>query len=116
MTLDQLFFAAWLLLPAFLANMAATPCGKLLPIGPIDAGRLSADGQRIFGNGKTWGGLIGGTICGWLLSVAFYKLFPTTEVFQHLTSSLTRLEQHLFLISLALGALVGDLVESYVKR
>lgn len=116
MTPDQLLFAAWLLLPAFLANMTATPCGKFLPIGPIDGGRHHSDGRPVLGKGKTWGGLIGGTICGWLLSIAIYKFFPGTGVFQYLSESLTKVEQHLFFLSLAVGALVGDLVESYIKR
>src|SRR2546430_9933407 len=36
---------------------------------PIDFGRKLADGERIFGDGKTWRGLAGGTLSGAVLGL-----------------------------------------------
>src|SRR2546422_8010984 len=64
--------ALWFFLPAFIANPMAVVFGGG---SPIDGGRSLSDGQRIFGDGKTWRGLIGGTfsgaILGLLLSLPF---------------------------------------------
>src|SRR5256885_14404478 len=53
--------ALWFFLPAFIANPMAVVFGGG---SPIDGGRSLSDGQRIFGDGKTWRGLIGGTFPG----------------------------------------------------
>ena len=57
----------WLYLPGFLANTFAMMWGKWLPKTgygpwPIDGGRVMADGNRMLGDGKTWNGLIGGSL------------------------------------------------------
>lgn len=62
----------WLYLPGFLANTFAMMWGKWLPKTgygpwPIDGGREWKDGNRILGDGKTWNGLIGGSMTSGLL-------------------------------------------------
>ena len=62
----------WLYLPGFLANTFAMMWGKWLPKTgygpwPIDGGRTLSDGKRILGDGKTWNGLIGGSLTSGLL-------------------------------------------------
>ena len=62
----------WLYLPGFLANSFAMMWGKWLPKTgygpwPIDGGRTLKDGNRILGDGKTWNGLIGGSLTSGLL-------------------------------------------------
>lgn len=114
--MEQLLLAGFLMIPAFIANMAATPFGKFLPLGAIDGGRLAKDGRRLLGKSKTWGGLLGGTFAGWLLTVVLYRYAPLSGVLEALPTALNRLEQHALIISIALGALLGDLGESYVKR
>ena len=64
----------WLYLPGFLANTFAMMWGKWLPKTgygpwPIDGGRNWKDGNRILGDGKTWNGLIGGSVTSGLLCV-----------------------------------------------
>ena len=65
----------WLYLPGYLSNTAAMLGGKWIPeitgmkVFTIDAGRSMSDGNRILGDGKTWNGLIGGTIGGGLLAI-----------------------------------------------
>ena len=62
----------WLSLPGFLANTFAMMWGKWLPKTgygpwPIDGGRVLSDGNRMLGDGKTWNGLIGGSLTSGLL-------------------------------------------------
>lgn len=62
----------WLYLPGFLANTFAMMWGKWLPKTgygpwPIDGGKVMSDGNRILGDGKTWNGLIGGSMTSGLL-------------------------------------------------
>src|SRR5437762_537552 len=58
--------ALWFFLPAFIANPMAVVFGGG---PPIDLGRSLSDGQRIFGDGKTWRGLVGGTLAGAILGL-----------------------------------------------
>lgn len=64
----------WIFLPGFLVNTFAMMWGKWLPKTgygpwPIDGGRNAWDGNRLFGDGKTWNGLIGGSLTSGLLMV-----------------------------------------------
>lgn len=56
----------WLFLPAYVANMSPVLSAKLVPgwSAPIDGGRTDAQGRPLLGPGKTWRGLLGGTIAG----------------------------------------------------
>jgi CDP-2,3-bis-(O-geranylgeranyl)-sn-glycerol synthase len=104
--------ALWFFLPAFVAN----PMAVLFGGGPpIDFGRTLSDGQRLFGDGKTWRGLLGGTvsgaILGLLLSLPFQILAPSSSwSFGSVGTAFTASAV------LALGALLGDLVGAFVKR
>ena len=65
----------WLYLPGYLSNTAAMLGGKWIPdmtgipVYTIDGGRVLSDGNRMLGDGKTWNGLLGGTIGGGILGV-----------------------------------------------
>ena len=61
------------------------------------------DGKRIFGDGKTYRGFIGGVIIGTL--IGFLQFF-----FEDSTSPIFRA------FFLSLGALLGDLIGSFIKR
>jgi CDP-2,3-bis-(O-geranylgeranyl)-sn-glycerol synthase len=112
MALEAIPQALWFFLPAFVANPFAVVFGG----GPsIDLGRTLSDGQRIFGDGKTWRGLVGGTVAGavlgLVLSLPFGLLAPSSSwSFGSPTVA--------FVASaiLALGALLGDLAGAFVKR
>jgi len=100
----------WFFLPAYVANPAAVLFGGG---APIDGGRVLADGGRLFGNGKTWRGFAGGVSAGvlvgviqWGISLAVgsewsWGAFPSGLV---------------PIVILPVGALLGDLLGSYVKR
>ena len=102
-----LLSAVWIMLPAYIPN----PTAALLGGGtPIDFGRNYSDGQRIFGDGKTFRGLFFGVLAGIITGILLIWLSSTF--------SLTFLPQHtLTSVSLlALGALLGDLGKSFIKR
>ena len=75
----------WIMMPAYLANTIAVITGGRFP---IDQGSKLDDGNRILGDGKTWSGLIGGTIggiiVGYGLTFSEYQLWGTES---HLTIS-----------------------------
>lgn len=100
--LIQLFTTAiWFILPAYVAN--ATPV--VLGGGrPIDGGRVFIDGRPIFGPGKTIRGFISGLAAGFIIGVL-----------QGLASNQLHLYSALGFL-LALGALIGDLLGSFIKR
>ena len=95
------------MLPAYLPN----PMAALLGGGtPIDFGKNYSDGHRIFGDGKTWRGfflgVLGGIAVGlleiWLSGNSAFSFLPV-----HTAESI---------LLLSVGALLGDLVKSFVKR
>ena len=128
----------WLYLPGFLANTFAMMWGKWLPKTgygpwPIDGGKNWKDGNRILGDGKTWNGLIGGSITSGLLCLLIVALLgdvPTsdnieTRIFAHpLTgaeNSWLSMGNELisaFILGTFLGfaCLVGDSTGSFIKR
>lgn len=91
--------AIWLMLPAYTANPMAVVFGGGTP---IDLGKKWIDGKRILGDGKTFRGLIGGTICGVIMGVIQMMFSPV------FTLSVV--------ITLSLGALLGDIAKSFIKR
>ena len=128
----------WLYLPGFLANTFAMMWGKWLPKTgygpwPIDGGRTMKDGNRILGDGKTWNGLIGGSLTSGLLCVLLVSLMgdvPTSSniesgVFAHpLTGyegtwfDLGSVAMSAFVLGSFLGfaCLIGDSTGSFIKR
>src|SRR2546428_2150992 len=68
MALEAIPQALWFFLPAFVANPMAVVFGGGTP---IDFGRTLGDHERLFGDGKTWRGLVGGTSAGALLGLLF---------------------------------------------
>ncbi len=96
--------AVWLMLPAYIANPTAVVFGGGTP---IDFGKNWRDGRRIFGDGKTFRGLLGGTACGIIVGL-LQRQVSSNDIF--IVPSITAL------IALSLGALLGDIVKSFFKR
>jgi CDP-2,3-bis-(O-geranylgeranyl)-sn-glycerol synthase len=96
------------ILPAYVANAAPVLFGGGLP---VDFGRKFLDGERILGDGKTWRGLLAGLSFG-----------SITGILEHLLCSCSMLPSNLCLnflplgFVLSLGAMLGDLVGSFIKR
>ena len=109
------FIVLWIMMPAYLANTIAVVTGGRFP---IDQGKKMGDGNRILGNGKTWSGLLGGTIGG--IVVGYLQLNFGNSIIEGIagTNSETFWGDTPFLIFflLAFGALFGDLTASFFKR
>ena len=103
-TLECIFVVLLIMSPAYLANTIAVLTGGKYP---IDQGKLHSDGNRILGDGKTWSGLIGGTIGGMILGYGLI-VFIHEYIGEFLNLSI------LFLLSF--GALFGDMTASFYKR
>ena len=102
--LEMIGGAIYLMLPAYVANMSAVIAGR--GGRPIDNGKTWR-GKPIFGNGKTWRGLVGGSLIGWAAGLAMVAIHSP---FGDFPGSL------LPPFMLSLGALLGDLGGSFIKR
>ncbi|AMQ18666.1 CDP-2,3-bis-(O-geranylgeranyl)-sn-glycerol synthase [Thermococcus peptonophilus] len=102
---SSVFWAFWYILPAYFANASPVLVGGGRP---IDGGRVWRDGRRLLGDGKTRRGFIGGVLIGTLVGVVQYFITPGFY------GSLETAVKLAFLLSF--GALVGDLVGSFIKR
>ncbi len=94
------------LAPMYFANSSAMLLGGKTP---IDLGKKFPDGNRIFGAGKTFRGFFFGTAVGTAVAFIINYFFPQQSVM--LTPNYPLLG---FL--LALGAILGDLAGSFIKR
>ncbi len=120
MALEAVPQALWFFLPAFVANPSAVLWGGGTP---MDFGRTLRDGERLFGDGKTWRGLVGGVlsgaILGFLLFLPFGLAAPSSSwSFAAPETDLGPAAVAAFAASavLALGALLGDLTGAFIKR
>ena len=120
MALEAIPQALWFFLPAFVANPSAVLWGGGTP---MDFGRILRDGHRLFGDGKTWRGLIGGTLSGAVLGLLLFLPFgflapSSTWSFGAPATDFAAAAIAAFFASavLALGALLGDLVGAFIKR
>jgi len=111
----------WIITPAYIANASALLTGGGRP---IDGGKTWKDGRRILGDGKTWQGLIIGTLIGMTGGFALSTAAPIINSFlidnDFSQLSITNFEGFPFMIplvfSISTGALLGDSVESFLKR
>ena len=124
----------WLYLPGFIANTFAMMWGKWLPKTgygpwPIDGGRTLKDGNRMLGDGKTWNGLIGGSLTAGLLCMLQVAIvgtkFDEASVFVSpligsdgawFSIGGTWLTAYVLGTFLGFACLVGDMTGSFFKR
>jgi CDP-2,3-bis-(O-geranylgeranyl)-sn-glycerol synthase len=109
MTLGTLVAAFWAMLPAYLPNNAAVLFGGG---PPIDGGR-EWDGRRLLGDGKTWRGTAAGVLAGTLAALGLNRVAGAVE--GRTTLSLPRFPLRAG-VALAAGAMLGDVVASFLKR
>jgi len=102
-------YALWFVFPAYCANAIPVILGGGYP---LDAGRTFFDGKPILGSHKTFRGFFSGLVIGTLVG------FLQTAFFQHVLSQYDARFRYNILLGfmLSLGALVGDSLESFVKR
>ncbi len=115
--LNAIITVLWIMGPAYIANSVAVLTGGKYP---IDQGRTLSDGNRILGDGKTWSGLLGGTLGGIMFGIildsgdgrmALERL--TGE--EHVQSLWSENPAIVFFL-LSFGALFGDMAASFYKR
>ncbi len=108
MVLLLILQSLWFIAPAYAANgFPPLMQGKR----PLDGGRIFR-GKRIFGDGKTWEGTIGGIIVGILagtLEVMYQKDIA------YLGLNLPQMTMPL-VIALSIGTMIGDIGGSFIKR
>ncbi|MCK5563300.1 CDP-2,3-bis-(O-geranylgeranyl)-sn-glycerol synthase [Candidatus Bathyarchaeota archaeon] len=94
-------YALYFIFPAYCANAVPVIFGGGRP---IDAGRTFIDGKPILGSHKTVRGFFAGLIVGTLVGFVQNAVYPLYQ------SNL------LLGFALSFGALIGDLLDSFVKR
>lgn len=107
--LETVLVAFWTMLPAYVPNNAAVLFGGG---APIDGGRTWR-GDRLLGDGKTWRGTAGGILAGALLAVVLNAL--NSSIATPLDADLPAFPLPAIL-ALPTGALLGDIVASFIKR
>lgn len=137
---SMLIFSLLFMVPAYISNasMVFTGGGK-----PIDGGRNLRDGRRILGDHKTWNGLKGPLFIGIPISFFIFLLFiglwlPIKEIVldslsqgQYILYNNVKIFEYYFkggaipinfmvliirIILASYGAVIGDLVGSFLKR
>ena len=105
----------WIMMPAYLANTIAVLTGGKYP---IDQGKTLADGNRILGDGKTWSGLVGGTLGGVMIGYAQLNFGNNfiQPIVRNIPEDLWGDSPFIIFFLLSFGALFGDMSASFFKR
>lgn len=119
--LHYIFFAVWFFLPAGIANMVPIFSAHIPKLRdwnfPMDFGKTFR-GKRIFGDHKTLRGLVSGIIAATLILWLQQIAVQNSPWLQEWTSQVNYEQMNTFIVGplFALGALLGDAVESFFKR
>ncbi|MFW6265223.1 MAG: CDP-2,3-bis-(O-geranylgeranyl)-sn-glycerol synthase [Halanaeroarchaeum sp.] len=101
--------AVWAMLPAYIPNNAAVLAGGGRP---IDGGRTWG-GRRVLGDGKTWRGAAVGVTAGLVVAAVLNAIEPSASA--ALGVAVPRFPP-LVALALAAGAMLGDILASFLKR
>ncbi|MCQ4331967.1 CDP-2,3-bis-(O-geranylgeranyl)-sn-glycerol synthase [Natronomonas sp. F2-12] len=106
MVVETVAVAIWVMLPAYIPNNVAVLAGGGRP---IDNGLTLEDGSRVLGDGKTWRGTAVGIAAGLVVALLLNRLNPFVGIpvgpFPVAAA-----------VSLPAGALLGDILASFLKR
>lgn len=105
----------YVMMPAYFANMAPVICRFILPQldKPLD-GNKKLGKQTIFGSHKTYRGIVVGIVFAIIISFLQYLAQQL-----HLIEPLQIISYEKWLLIgflMGLGAMLGDLIESFIKR
>lgn len=120
MNVDQIFFAIWFFLPVGIANCTPIIVSKI-PIlkqwsQPIDFYQTYRE-KRILGNHKTIRGLFTGILAAILMVILQQYLYSNTSIIKTFVSiDYSMLNPVIFGTVCAIGALLGDMAKSFIKR
>ena len=108
-TIIDIAAAMWFIFPAYCANAAPVIFGGGKP---MDFGKTFFDGKPFLGSHKTIRGFLAGIIVGTLVGLV------QTLIFEQVLFQYSPQFQYSILLGfvLSLGALTGDLIESFIKR
>jgi len=108
-TIIDIAAAMWFIFPAYCANAAPVIFGGGKP---MDLGKTFFDGKPFLGSHKTIRGFFAGIIVGTLVGLV------QTLIFEQVLFQYSSQFQYSILLGfvLSLGALTGDLIESFIKR
>ena len=108
-TIIDVAAALWFIFPAYCANAAPVIFGGGKP---MDFGKKFFDGKPFFGSHKTFRGFLAGIIVGTLVGMA------QTIIYENILFEYNSQFQYSILLGfmLSIGALTGDLIESFIKR
>ncbi len=105
--------ALWFIFPMYAANsFPALSGGKI----PIDKGIKLSDGQRLLGDGKTVEGFLFGMFAGMFVGTVEVFLFPMVNKFSMKFGVYMPAINFTIMFLLVLGALLGDMGGSFIKR
>lgn len=119
--LQQLLFIFWVFIPAGVANMAPVFAAHISAFKkfdtPMDFGRFW-HGQRIFGDNKTWRGVVAGILSATVVLAVQQWLVGHTDWGNWLAGDLNYAALPVLIVGplFAIGVLGGDAVESFFKR
>jgi len=125
--ITSIIVSLYIISPAYVSNGFAVLFGR--NGHPIDGGRNFFDNNRILGDGKTIEGFIGGTASGFIIGYSLYFIV-TNIILPSLIENQTYLNllqqqsfldtlssiSYLTIFVLSIGALLGDLMGSFLKR
>jgi len=107
---QEVAYALFFIFPAYVANAVPVIVGGGRA---LDGGRKMPDGKPIFGSHKTVRGFVAGVVAGTLTGMAQYAALQ----FVVLSDFVLPFQFSVWLgFLISFGALVGDLVHSFVKR
>lgn len=116
---EPILFAIWFFLPAGIANATPVIANKIPLLNrwqtPLDFGQKFR-GKRIFGDNKTWRGVIFSSFVGGIVALLTSLLY--SQYFEMLRLEPLHPNICAFLLGtlLGFGALCGDAAESFIKR
>lgn len=118
--MEIIVFALWFFLPAGFANMTPVFAARMPRLRkynyPLDCYK-TLNGLRIFGDHKTWRGIITGTLIGCLVFLLQQYLYKNYGWAENISSSVDYSSLPIiFGILMSFGALAGDAIKSFFKR
>lgn len=119
--IQNLWFALWFFLPAGLANVTPILASRI-PIlksmnTPLDFHKTYRS-KRIFGDHKTWRGVICGVLVGLIVTILQMYVYKHNAWVRSISGTINYSGASILLLGMLLGfgALFGDAIESLAKR
>lgn len=119
--MHEFLFSLWFFLPAGIANVSPVFTSRIgflrFLYKPLDFGK-KINGKRVFGDNKTWSGLLFGIFVGFVV-IALQKYgFSNSEWIRSISGSVNYSQSIIWYLGplLGFGAIFGDAIESFFKR